>query len=118
PGLPFWIACSNEYRDVETVRRYGRMKKALILLLITVLGLPLLGVFAWYCVSFLPHLSELHAIERQEATGLSSASPELYRIAVAAESKFSIRNYAMREAYWYLGRKEMSCKQLPDELNW
>jgi hypothetical protein len=62
-------------------------------------------------------LSELYKIENQGAAILSSAPPDLYRIALAAESRDSIRTYAIRQAYWYLGCKEKPKRMLLWHLN-
>jgi hypothetical protein len=93
------------------------MKKTAATSLMAFLGIPLLGAVTWYCVSFLPHLGELRAIEIQGGAAVSSAPLSLYRIALAAESKASIRTYAITQAYWHLGCKEKPKKMLSWHLN-
>jgi hypothetical protein len=93
------------------------MKKVLIISLIMILGLPLLGIATSYCIFFLPHLSELHVIEKEGAAIVFSAPPILYQIAVAAESKEGIRTYAMKQACWYVGCKEKPQRMLAWHFN-
>lgn len=82
------------------------MKRVAFILLIVIFCFPFLGLGTWYAITFLPHLSELREIVQQGTAVVSSAPPVLYKMAVAAESRNSIRGYAVREAYCHLGRKE------------
>jgi hypothetical protein len=93
------------------------MKRHFVIPLTAILLLPLLGVVTWYCISFLPHLSELKDTEKQGRTIVSSAPRILYKMALAAESKQSIRNYAIRQAYWDLGCKGKPSTTLSWHLN-
>jgi len=93
------------------------MKKYLILCLMLVILLPLLGGVAWYCFSYLPHVSEINYIVTQGDSIVSSAPHVLYDIAIADGSKESIRTYAIQQAYWHLGRNENPGKMLLSQLN-
>ena len=76
------------------------MKRFITIFSIIFLILPLFAVSIWYCVSFLPYLSEITAIEKEGKDIVTSAPPILYKIAVAAESIKSIRTHAIAKVYW------------------
>lgn len=66
---------------------------------LAIAAIPFAAAFAWYSVSFLPHLGELNALVSQGEKISESANPAFYRLAVGGETEDRIRSYAIREAY-------------------
>lgn len=66
---------------------------------ITAVGLPAIALLACYLIYFAPYLSELKKLSSHGLTSISSIEKNLYSLAVAAETKQGIRNWAIHQSY-------------------
>lgn len=71
-----------------------------------IIGVPLLGLVAWYSFSFLPHLRDLNDISSRGNESVKVIESVLYPLAVASESREGLRSYAVRQAYYSLEYKD------------
>lgn len=93
------------------------MWKWLRRILLIVISVPILGIFTWYGISFLPHLSELKSIKKDGEIMVSSASDRLYPLMIASESKEHMRGFAIKEAYRSLVYEKKGGNNLSWHLN-
>lgn len=65
-------------------------------------SVPVIVLLFWYLRSFLPHLSELGSISERGMAVKATVKPVFYRLAELGETKWGIRSYGIRQAYWSL----------------
>lgn len=71
------------------------IKRFSVLILLT----PIIGSLIWYIISFYPHVEKLNDWASKGTQTVNRLNNNIYSYAVVAESKPSIRYYAIRQAY-------------------
>lgn len=61
---------------------------------------PLVVLVVWYLLSFVVNISELNKFAKKGGEVVDISNPILYELVVAAESKSTIRGFAMKNAYY------------------
>ncbi len=92
-------ACCGRYATKENLVKW------LTRILGIIIAVPILFIFSWYLINFLPHANEL---EQKVNSGqkIVSGVSDIQKLAVLAESNSGIRNYAIRQAYVELSLNE------------
>jgi hypothetical protein len=100
---------------IANIRLY--IFKALRILFVFSLIVPVVTFLIWYKIGYLPYEYELKTISRQGVENIGELDKNFYKIAVAAKSTNNIRSWAMTQAYWLLKWKQNPGRTLSWHIN-